>query len=397
VVGTDDEHEALGAGLHVLDDPYPLKRAGHLAARMRADLCATLPQVSAAIDARAGLPTLDGQGVDGLRALAARLAQAQRIVDSTQARAVEEVAERMAQTGSAVAVHPASIRDRAAAVVAARQRLATTEQALDDHHAAVAAAPVEPDTWSLELPDGPGPGVPTLDGEAGRASPPRGRAARAIGVIVLAFGLGLATLALDLAPLWAALIPTLLASLWALRYLQPHDGDADADDRAATTSLLREVAASTDEVFGARRATASLDQARARLAADRDQAQEALRVAERAWHDLAGPEVDVDDVEAVVRRFDPQHLDALTVAGETPSVRAATMLLGQLQVQWAAAWGGDQATVPSPSEAEAAVERAAELRSRPVVLVGPATERAQELAAAVPAAPVIVLDGPLDD
>lgn len=398
MVGTDEDYEALGAGLHVLDEPHPLKRAGHLAARMRADLCATLPQVTAAIEARSALPQVDPDGLDALRDLATRLARAQRIVEGTHARAVDAVADRLVTSGRAMAVHPSSIRDRASAVDAARQRLRTAEEALAAHdadHAARAAEVPEASPPVTAAPSTPSAEEGSDEPGASRSTVSQ-RRTQAIGVIVVAFGLGVVLLALDLAELWLALVPTLVACLWALRHLQPIASDDDAG-RAATSDLLRSVAASTDDVFGARRATMTRDNDRTLLAAERAGAEEERRVAERAWQELAGPDVDVAEVDAVVRRFDPQHQDALVAAGETASVRAATMLVDQLRTRWAEAWGGDAAAVPAPAEAEAAVERVASLLTRVVVVVGPAIERAEDLALAAPSAPVIVLDGPIED
>ncbi|MGK2949242.1 MAG: hypothetical protein ACSLFP_11750 [Acidimicrobiales bacterium] len=397
-MGSDEsiEQGELGPGLHVFEETYPLKRAGHLAARLGADLCATLPQVVAAIEARAGLPAVDAEALEELRSLAARLDRARSIVAATHARAVDDVAGRLTPTGAAVAVHPSTIRDRAAVVEAARAVLAEAEQALTSHaatraergeqadRAAAAGAEVAPHPESVAVIDPAEPARP--------ATPTSVRRTRAIGVIVIAGGAGLVLVALELAPLWAALIPLLLACLWAMRYLQPPEVDADV---AATTSLLREVASATDDAFGTRRASAR-DGTGALLSARRDQAQEQVRVAERHWHDLAGADADVAAVDDVVRRFDPQHQEAQEVAAGTVSVRAATTLVARLTERWQLAWESRGGTAPEPVEAQAAVARLEALAVRPVVLVGPAVDRAEDLVMAAPGAPVIVLDGPID-
>ena len=96
----------------------------------------------------------------------------------------------------------------------------------------------------------------------------------------------------------------------------PPTSSDEVEDTSESTSLLQQVAATTDEAFGARRAAAARDDQLLLLRAQRDRAMEEVRVAERAWRDLAGDDP-VEDVEAVVRRFDPQHQDALEVAQET--------------------------------------------------------------------------------
>jgi hypothetical protein len=391
-VGTDDDYSALGPGLHVLVEPHPLKRAGHIAAHLGGDLCATLPQVVAAIDARSSLPALEVDDLGGLEELGARLAAAQRVVDATHDRAAGEIAERLLPGAGAVAVHPDSIRARAASVAEARGRLAEADAAIAAHdaeqaarrareEAAFAAAPVLPE----DEPEAPG--APDAPDTAARL--------RSVGAIVVALGLGLVLVALDVVPLWLALIPTLVACLWSLRQLQP-DRQAEHVAVSESTSLLREMAQATDEVFGARRAVAALDDSRTLLVAQRTEHEEALRVAERAWSDLAGPDVEVDDVEAVVRRFDPQHHEALALAEGAPSVRAATTLVASLRERWEAAWAGSGCSAPEPAGAVEEVRRVAELLVKPVVLVGPAVDRAEDLALAVPSAPVIVLDGPIE-
>ena len=60
------------------------------------------------------------------------------------------------------------------------------------------------------------------------------------------------------------------------------------EDTSESTSLLQQVAAATDEAFGARRATEARSGLLLLLQAQRDRAEEDVRVAERSWRDLAG-------------------------------------------------------------------------------------------------------------
>ncbi len=380
-----------------------------MAAQMRAELCATLPQADATLAARAALPAIDVTTLTTLQALARRVARAERIASRTLERAVIEVGQRLAVTGDGLAVHPTTIRDRAAAVDAARAALADAEQALHAH-AAEQAASLEaaeaaeqaglraageatrspdvdepPDAGRVHLPP-PGTEGPSL----------RVRRSRALGVIVASFGLLLVALGLDLAPLWAALLLPLAASLWALRYLRPAE-QVDHSYHRESSSLLAEISAITDDRFDAQRVGRDLADRATLLGATRDRAEEDLRVAERAWHELAGAEVDVDDVESVVRRFDPQHEDARVLAAETVGVRAADVVLHQFRQRWVAFWRELDLPAPDAAHGEQAVQDLATKVQRPIVLVGPATAKATEIARVAPAAPVVVLHGSADD
>jgi hypothetical protein len=116
---------------------------------------------------------------------------------------------------------------------------------------------------------------------------------------------------------------------------------------------------------------------------------EDVRVAERAWRSLAGDDP-VEDVEAVVRRFDPQHQDALAVAQETVGVRAVSALLSRALERWQEGWrayGFDQPAV-APGRMPSVVERG----GKAIVLAGGAVERAEAIASAAPAAPVVTVE-----
>lgn len=387
---TDDD---LGPGLHVLREADPLKRAGVLAARLRADLCATLPQAEATLEARSQLPLVDVTTLSTLEVLARRTARAERIAARTRERATDEAGQRLAADGAGLAVHPTTIRDRAAAVDAARAAHAAAEQALATHLDAQAEleerAAAEGAAAAAPPPPGAGHGHPGPSLHVRRS--------RAIGTIVAALGLGLVLLAVDAVPLWASLLPALVASLWAMRYLAPRDDDDDAEARATTSSFLAEVGANTDELFGVRRAARDADEHTALLTSRRDRAQEDVRVAERAWHELAGADTDIDALEDVVRRFDPQHEDARLLAAETVGVRAAEVVLHHFQQRWLAFWRELGMDAPVPAAGEAAVRALGERVRKPIVLVGPATPLGADLARVAPAAPVVVLDGPVDD
>lgn len=391
-MGTHTTYDDLGPGLHVLREVEPLKRAGPMAAQLSGDLCATLPQADATLAERTELPPVDATTLATLQGLARRLVRADRIAARTRARAVSDVEHRLAATGAGLAVHPTTIRERASAVDAARTELATAQRALDEHAGHVVAAEERARAEAAEAAArAAAPAVADRSAHAAFS----GRY-RAIGLLLAGFGLALLLLSLGVA-LWAALLPPLATSLVALRLLGPHEDDDDVKDRREASSLLSQVGASTDELFGARRVARELEEQLALLEARRGRAEEDLRVAERAWHDLAGEGVDVSELEEVVRRFDPQHEDARVLADETVGVRTMGVVLHHVEQRWLAFWRELGLPAPAAADGEAAVRDLVTRVSRPIVLVGPAIERAEELALAAPAAPVVVLEGPIED
>lgn len=397
-MGSLESYDDLGPGLHVLREAEPLKRAGSMAASLRADLCATLPQAEAALSERSELPLVDTTTLGAMEVLAKRIARAERIATRTRERTVIDLGQRLAGTGSGLAVHPTTIRDRAAAVDAARAGLQYAEQALAEHaKAADETLAQQAEEQARQAEREAADGADADDAET-HGTPLRARRTRSIGAIVTAFGLALVLLALAV-PLWAALLPPFAASLWALWYLRPASGASEADDddpegRAEASQLLAQISAAADGAFGPDPVERALGERRTLLEARRDRAIEELRVAQRAWHELAGEDVDIDELEEVVRRYDPQHEDARLLADETAGVRTAEAVLHRFQQRWTAFWRELGAEAPAPEAGEDAVRDLAARVSRPIVLVGPATECAAALARVAPAAPVVVLDGP---
>jgi hypothetical protein len=388
------EDEPLGPGLHRQRAADPATHAAALATQLDGVVCVTRAHTVEELARRRAQRTPGPEAVASLDALAARLARAGRISERTRVRAEAEVAQRLATASAGVAVHPTTIRDRAAAVEAARRTLLDAEAEIAAE--AAASASLEREPAEAVGPD------PAVDGAA--ADPQSGllmrtRRNRALGVMLAAAGVGLLLLGLRATALWVALLPLLAASLWAMRYLTPSRGSnrsdrSDRSDRAEASSLLAEVGASTDELFGARHA-AQADE-RAGLpslpAVRRDRPLEELRVAERAWHELAGDDVDVEAVEDVIRRYDPQHEDARLLAADVVAVRATEALIQNLEGQWSAAWADLGADAPRPDDAADAIEALRTGAARAVVLVGEAVGEADELVRALPAAPVVVVE-----
>ena len=371
----------LGPGLHVVREADPVRRAVSLADALDAELCERLEQAEALLAERRELAAVDLAALATLQTLARRLGRAHRLAARTRERAVTEAGARLTGTVG-LAVHPDTVRDRASRLEQARRQLADADAALVDHERNT------PTEESLAEPPSA-----DLDGavEPTRALSLRARRTQAIGAVVVAFGIALVLMAVG-QPLWVVLLPPLVASLWALRRLQPSTPQADRDDRAEASSLLSEMGAFTDELFGVRRAVQEHELAGARLTSARSRAEEEVRVAERAWRDLAGEGVDPADVEAIVRRFDPQQEDARLLAEASVSVRGADVALRQLHQQWETAWQELGRQAPDPHEADDAVAQLRRRVTRSVVLVGTAGQRGEDIARAAPAATIVVID-----
>ena len=333
----------LGPGLHVLRESEPLKRAGFMAAQMRAELCATLPQADAALAERSSLPPIDVATLATLQVLSRRVARAERIAARTRERAVLEVGERLAATGSGLAIHPTHgartgcrrrSRPRRAGRGGARPGRPRGRRSRRPRPPRPPRRHASPKARTDADEDGPGSSA-TRVRRAG--PPPIVRRSRSLGALVSSFGVVLLVLGFGVLPLWAALLFPLGVSLWAMRYLRPREED-DVADRQEASTLLAEVAATTDDVFGPRRLSRELADRTMQLDVTRDRAEEEVRVAERSWHELAGADADVADLEAVIKRLDPQHEDAHLVASETVGVKATDVVLHQFRQRWSAFW-----------------------------------------------------------
>lgn len=392
-------YDALGPGLHVLREAEPLKRAGVLAVNLRADLCVTAQQADTLLAERLALPHLDSDTLANLEGLARRIARSHRIADRTRRRAEDEVGHRLAKAGTGLALHPATIRERAASVERARAAVAAGEQRTLEAAAALAEAEERYQADKATAAEAALAAAADREARAAQrvSATLRARRSRSIGAIVASFGLALILLAVSV-PLWAALVPALLTSLWSSSYLRPRSTDhEEVKDRKEASELLSLVTASTDDLFEDRRPLGELDARSSSAQASHAIAVEELRVAERAWQELAGEGVDISQLDEVVRRYDPQLEDARILAAETVGVRTADLVLRLVQERWAAAWSELGLEPPEPEASETEVQQLAARASRPVVLVGAATDRAEDLARAAPSAAVVVIDGPSVD
>lgn len=377
-------------GLHVVRDHDPARRASEVARSLGVTVRSSPTAVDELVASLPASPMTDDD-LDRMEALAARLSRVAAVEDRTLSKASTSVGERLTQASGGLAIHPATVRERASALQAARMALVETERAIAEHEAD--AAPPE-----LGQPD-EGVASSTSDAPAppqGREGPSmRTRQSRAIGTVVGSFGLALVLLAVGAVALWAALVPPLAAALWASWYLRDrgagHQGQAEDE---LGVSRLAEVAEATDAAFGIslqHEDQHELD----RLLAKRMAAEEEARVAERAWRDLAGPDTDIDEVEAVVQRFDSQHVDGRVLAVVTVQVRAAKAVRERLEGQWADEWRALGQDPPPSSESVTAVATLRSRLSRPAVLTGSSATEVRRLAAILDRVPVVLVQPPV--
>ncbi len=338
--------EPVKPGLHVHLDSDPMTRASELADELHGDLCATAQEAEHVIRQLGAYPPLDADGIALIQQLSERVATAQRILERTVDRAASEVGERLAAVGTGLAIHPTMVRERAAAVLAARELLREAEERLVEAEARAEADEAAAAAASDER----------LTEASVAASDDRSRTGRR-GL----FGRGRAARA-----------------------------RRDEEDMSESTHLLQQMAAATDEAFGLRRANDARTDLLLLLEAQRDRAREDVRVAHRAWHDLAG-ESNVEDVEEVLRRFDPQLQEAREVAQEAIGVRAVSTLVERATARWAEGWRSLGEDPPASIDHEW-VEAMARRMTRPVVLVADATALGERFADVAPAAPVLVVE-----
>ncbi len=344
-MGTPVGERTFGPGLHVERDGQPLVRAQQLAQALGGRLCTSVEEADVLLGDLASLPPLPAEALGVLGALAERVAAAERIVERTVDRAAEAVGERLAATGMGMAIHPSAVRERAATVIAAREAALAAEDRL----------------------------------RAGQAEAEEAQAAALAALAAGSDGAERSAVASTLDE-----PPARRRRFFSFRRTRE-----PMEDTSESTSLLQQVAAATDEAFGQRVASAAREDHLLLLRAQRDRAMEDVRVAERAWRDLAGDDP-VEDVEAVVRRFDPQHQDAVVVAQETVGVRAVGTLLTRALERWSEGWRsvGFEEPAVEPAAMAGVVARSAGA----VVLAGRAVERADAIVVAAPAAPVVAVE-----
>lgn len=395
-----------GEGSTLVRTPHPDELALTLADALGAELAEGADGLAEAIDSRLAVVEertralaalelharlhADGQRhvvatIDGLRHVVERMFQADELVDASRA-ALRERSGR----GTALAVHPETIRRAAAELTDARA---------EEARAAREVAIVEVE--AAELVDRTPPSGDTTSGDE-----PRRATRRPVVVLLVAAVLAVAATVVSGSPL--PLVLAAVAGVWAVsEWARSRD---DAADRHVASDNLAAVSALTDRAYGGA-ALAEPDElldARRRLTT----AQERLCDAEAVWRGLVGPGVDTDALDDVLAAPDPRLHIGDAELSRTATVRAAEAHRRRVLDEWELAWRALDRPTPAPDEAEDALERLVEEGIEEITVEAwpsPSGERTaddaryEELAggrtvdelravAASPPAPLVVLD-----
>jgi hypothetical protein len=361
----DATSTTYGPGLHEVTDADPESAALDLAGLLDGELLVDPGDLEQALRAREqDRRAIEPATLKQLRSLATELEKAERIRARTEAKVIGVLGDQLS-TGTGLAVHPAAIREAGEALVAARAAMEEVERAEQAAQQA-AAAVTAPEAVTRE-------DRPVFDYDPGPARR-RGTAA-----VIAALVIAAVVIAGGLVPFYVALILPLIAVAWTLAQVRGAHHEATGSHEAA--SLLSDMGAATDELFG-RRQAAPLGRSRA-LEVQRDAAIERLRVAEHQWSDLAGPGADPDDVEAVLRRRDPQLHRAEVWAAESAAVRTAAAVHRKARARWRVAWAAIDQEPPASADAGGVIDAlAAEgdvpTDRRPLIITGAAAAACSE-------------------
>jgi hypothetical protein len=115
---------------------------------------------------------------------------------------------------------------------------------------------------------------------------------------------------------------------------------------------------------------------RAHLETIKDRAMEQLRLANRHWESLAGPESDAHDIEGVLRTRDPHYVAIGAAAEVSPTMRTVNAVRDRTAARWQEAWASVGYDDPPPYTDRAGIEaELARLTTRPTAASSNAHER----------------------
>lgn|GEM_PF-3110129 len=331
--------------------------------------------------ARSGSPVGPVQITDTkaeeLRSLARELALVERIRVETESGVVGTLRRRLSGS-TGVSVHPDAIRAAAASVLGATATVAERERALDE---------LGPRPAPLAAPGSAGAAAPRIEELPFAPEPVSARRRMVVpaGIAVVALATALVAVAGVPAVPWLLLAAGLLGACAATIRAR-----RDARDPGRTPAPL---AGETDPVPGITEHEWLIQ--RAQLEAARDRAVEEARSARVQWESLAGPGADPADLDAVLRRHDPQYDLVGAAAKASPAVRAARAVHEEVRSRWRAEWqalGYDEP--PEPADIETHLDAMSAPATGDVV-VSAASARARLAAADAWAEACAVIDRPI--
>jgi hypothetical protein len=308
---------------------------------------------------------------DGLRLLAAQIAQAERLVSGSTER-VRSHLSAQAGGGQVLAVHPETITAAAEELKAARAAVADAEAALALAEAAAPAAssghePID-DPWgetddSIAAAEQFAPDAdmhPRIDATRGEHLP----LVLGVGVVVLLASVGAFAASLPILVLPVVVLGAFVIARGTRVKSEEHQ---DTHARALASDNLATVRALTDQAYGGeasrlddaytRRgrddaADLAVAAASARLSSCRDR----LRVADGTWRNLLGADADPADLDAIIRSRDAQADIAPELVDATPTVRAAQAFRRRLWARWNVAWAALDREPPPVDDAHSVIE-----------------------------------------
>ena len=276
---------------------------------------------------------MDAQTLHELRRLADELGRAERIRSRTEVGLTEQLSQRLSN-GSTVSIHPESIREAGAAVIAAEAELRHAEEALAQAGDEPVAAPSQQPPMTHE-------DLPTSVDVA--ASEDRRGTFVVAAVVLILVGAAVLLLALGGPPIASvALVAVAIGAAFVLTVR----GRRERQDTAAVSERSSALASATAHI------TLAEDDAHTRELRGRwldnklglemavERVGERTRSARRHWESLAGPGADPYDIDGVLRARDPQY-ELLGVATKaSPTVRTANALHRKAVARWRIAWAG---------------------------------------------------------
>ena len=367
--GTFDSPHMLG--VRVLVNPDPATLGARLAEDFRGDLIFDLESARAGFAARAeagrvepvvlddeeldrllrqadeiaaagDLPSIDEGAVAELRELAAALGTTERIRTRTELE-FTEVLNRRLSASSGMAVHPASIRQAAAALTEAEAEANNVETTIDE----LGERP-KPEQVQLEAADT----VPAMFDDEGLERQRRSRAF-ALGVGTVFAGTALAMLSIGIAvviPIAVFVAGLVIAGLVMLRSRSTREDRGAAEASALLVAATGNAERTTEAAARDRLAEEEWLARRAQFDAARERALERVRSARRHWETLVGPDADPYDLDAVLRMHDAQFVITDAASRTSPTVRTVNAVHRKATARWKIAWAALGIETPPPLE-----------------------------------------------
>ena len=287
-------------------------------------------QIEALADNGDDRPDLDDATLAELRDLAAMLGTTERIRTRTEVEFTETLNRRLSAS-SGMAVHPASIKQAAAAVVDAEAEVGAIDEAI----AGLGERP-EPEQIVLDSPTT----VPEMFDDEGLERQRRSRAF-ALGVGTIFAGAALAMLSIGVAviiPISVFVAGLLIAGVVMVRSRTGRKDRGAAEASALLVAATGNAERSTEAAARDRLAEEEWLARRSQLDADRERGIEHVRSARRHWETLAGPEADPHDLESVLRMHDPQFVITDAATRTSPTVRTVNAVHRKAMARWKIAW-----------------------------------------------------------